>query len=394
MRLKRLTEITSGLGASVMVGMGGAISPLILTNSQGIIETRPPVIDQVVDPAHSATLQPDQEVAELQEQREDLAENPLCRLASETIENPPAASQLHDDATTADTAQIPPKFPGALAGLSDKVLQAADTQDIEQAPPPVAIVPIPTEDANKFVQVTPTAEDKVQLVSYTKSAAKATDNKDYQLWVQGQLVATVRTQAKADFLAQRIESLINNSAFDPEAIAPTLNEDDKPAISVGERVLFVIDESATREDVINHELLAIKWANNLRLALNVDALDLVAAQEKMYQIEPTGQSLEGLASWYGPYFHGRLTANGETYDQFAMTAAHPSMPLGTFLKVTNLNNDKSVIIRLNDRGPYIPPRSLDLSLGAARCLNGVQSGVIPYKATIMQQRPTLDTEEI
>ncbi|NJN76437.1 MAG: septal ring lytic transglycosylase RlpA family protein [Synechococcaceae cyanobacterium RL_1_2] len=93
---------------------------------------------------------------------------------------------------------------------------------------------------------------------------------------------------------------------------------------------------------------------------------------------------DGLASWYGPYFHGRLTANGEIYNQFGLTAAHPSLALNTYLKITNLNNNKSVILRVNDRGPYIPPRTLDLSLGSARCLGSVETGVIPYQATIME----------
>ena len=67
------------------------------------------------------------------------------------------------------------------------------------------------------------------------------------------------------------------------------------------------------------------------------------------------------ASWYGPRFHGRLTANGETYDQMAYTAAHKSLPFGTLLKLTNEKINKSVIVRINDRGPYIPGRKLDLS---------------------------------
>ena len=81
------------------------------------------------------------------------------------------------------------------------------------------------------------------------------------------------------------------------------------------------------------------------------------------------------ASWYGPKFHGKLTANGEIYDQMALTAAHKSLSFGTLLKVTNPRNGRSVIVRINDRGPYIQGRDLDLSKGAAIELGMLRKGV-------------------
>jgi len=85
------------------------------------------------------------------------------------------------------------------------------------------------------------------------------------------------------------------------------------------------------------------------------------------------------ASWYGPRFHGKLTANGEIYDQTALTAAHKSLRFGTLLKVTNPRSKKSVIVRINDRGPYIPGRQLDLSKAAAEQLDVIGSGVKKLK---------------
>jgi len=81
------------------------------------------------------------------------------------------------------------------------------------------------------------------------------------------------------------------------------------------------------------------------------------------------------ASWYGPRFHGRLTANGEVYDQSAYTAAHKSLKFGTLLRVTDTRTNKSLIVRINDRGPYIPGRQLDLSKAAAEELGVISSGV-------------------
>ena len=85
------------------------------------------------------------------------------------------------------------------------------------------------------------------------------------------------------------------------------------------------------------------------------------------------------ASWYGPGFHGRLTANGEIYDQMSFTAAHKSLKFGTLLKITNPRNNKSVVIRINDRGPYITGRDLDLSKAAALELGMVKRGVAKIK---------------
>ncbi|CAO4196657.1 septal ring lytic transglycosylase RlpA family protein [Methylorubrum extorquens] len=75
-----------------------------------------------------------------------------------------------------------------------------------------------------------------------------------------------------------------------------------------------------------------------------------------------------IASWYGPGFHGRLTANGERFDQNALTAAHRSLRFGTRVRVTNAATDRSVVVRINDRGPFIAGSSIDLARGAARVI--------------------------
>ena len=77
---------------------------------------------------------------------------------------------------------------------------------------------------------------------------------------------------------------------------------------------------------------------------------------------------EGIASWYGPDFHGRLTANGEVFDMHGISAAHPTMPIPSYARVTNLDNGRSIIVRVNDRGPYARNRLIDVSIGAANAL--------------------------
>src|SRR5215471_6415173 len=91
----------------------------------------------------------------------------------------------------------------------------------------------------------------------------------------------------------------------------------------------------------------------------------------------------GNASWYGKQFHGRTTSSGEDFDMFALTAAHRQLPLGTYVKVTDLRNGKSVIVRINDRGPFIKGRIMDLSYGAARMLD-FHAGVEKVRLDVLE----------
>lgn len=91
----------------------------------------------------------------------------------------------------------------------------------------------------------------------------------------------------------------------------------------------------------------------------------------------------GVASWYGPGFHGRLTANGERYDMYALTAAHRTLQLPSVVRVENLRNGKAVIVRVNDRGPYIDGRVIDLSQKAAEALDMQDQGLAEVKVTVL-----------
>jgi rare lipoprotein A len=97
---------------------------------------------------------------------------------------------------------------------------------------------------------------------------------------------------------------------------------------------------------------------------------------KRYHLMPesTGYVERGIASWYGRKFHGRKTSNGETYDMYAMTAAHKTLPIPSYLQVTNLDNGQSVVVRVNDRGPFHGNRIVDLSYAAASKLGFAQNG--------------------
>ena len=99
---------------------------------------------------------------------------------------------------------------------------------------------------------------------------------------------------------------------------------------------------------------------------------------------PTFRTETGVASYYGGRFHGRRTANGERYDQWKYTAAHKSYPFGTLVRATNLENGKSVIVRINDRGPYVRGRIIDLSVRAAETVDLLDPGVTKVKLEILK----------
>lgn len=99
---------------------------------------------------------------------------------------------------------------------------------------------------------------------------------------------------------------------------------------------------------------------------------------------PADRPEVGLASWYGQFHHGRPTASGEIFDMAQLTAAHRTLPFGTRLRVTNLQNGRFVGVRVNDRGPYVAGRILDLSRGAARMLDMVERGVVSVRLDVVE----------
>ncbi len=96
-----------------------------------------------------------------------------------------------------------------------------------------------------------------------------------------------------------------------------------------------------------------------------------------------GDKFYGNASWYGPNFHGKLTSNGERYNMWAMTAAHKTLPMNTIVKVTNRRNGKSVVVRINDRGPFVATRIIDLSKSAASKIGMIGTGTAPVKLEVL-----------
>ncbi len=103
------------------------------------------------------------------------------------------------------------------------------------------------------------------------------------------------------------------------------------------------------------------------------------------EIDTQGSVFYGKASYYGNEFHGRKTANGEIYDKNKISAAHKSLPFGTMVKVRNLSNNREIVVRINDRGPFVSGRVIDLSYAAAKELDMLRDGVIDVEITIISK---------
>jgi rare lipoprotein A len=166
----------------------------------------------------------------------------------------------------------------------------------------------------------------------------------------------------------------------------------------GELVSLGTSNTIFPETTQNPEQDALLATNRLRRLMG-NAAPLSQVQGKPKAVAATDadaadpsqvrQTIKGWASWYGPGFDGNLSASGEVFRQSAMTAAHKSLPFGTRVRVTNLDTGRSVIVRINDRGPYVGDRIIDLSAGAARVIGLEASGVAPIRLEILEKNSTI-----
>ena len=193
---------------------------------------------------------------------------------------------------------------------------------------------------------------------------------------------------RATAIAAQINQLHRNS-IDANSIRAIWDESkQRYLIKVGEDTLTAIDPDTILADTThNAEQDALQVANRLRRLLgNAKPLTEVEGaprQATQVSLGPIQLTVSGYASWYGPGFNGNMSASGEVFNENALTAAHPSLPFGTQVRVTNMDNGLSVLVRINDRGPYAGDRLIDLSAGAAEVIGLTLSGVAPVKLNVI-----------
>ncbi len=155
---------------------------------------------------------------------------------------------------------------------------------------------------------------------------------------------------------------------------------DAPLVTLGDAVQL---PDATENDAEN----ALQVTNRLRRLLgdsDAEPVTEVLGRPAPQRVAAVRSSYSGMASWYGPGFHGRRSASGEAFNQYAMTAAHRTLPFGTRVRVTNLSNGQQVVVRINDRGPFSHGRIIDLSAGAAGAIGLRAAGVGPVQIEVLR----------
>ncbi len=200
--------------------------------------------------------------------------------------------------------------------------------------------------------------------------------------------------AKATAIAAKLNQL-QRDGIDAKQITVRWNETksgDRFVIEANKQTIIAVDpETILPNSTRDPEQDALQVANRLRRLLgNADPLRSVSNRPKRASQEialgPIRFRASGMASWYGPGFDGNMSASGERFDQNALTAAHRTLPFGTIVQVTNLDNGRTVSVRITDRGPYAGDRLIDLSAGAARVLGLIQSGVAPVRLEVRDPR--------
>ncbi|MFM7448517.1 MAG: septal ring lytic transglycosylase RlpA family protein [Leptolyngbyaceae cyanobacterium] len=201
---------------------------------------------------------------------------------------------------------------------------------------------------------------------------------------------------QASEVATRINQL-NQAGLDGSRIlvkwdSQSPKNGDRYLITVENQVLVTVTQNVRLPDTTrNLAEDALQAANRLRRTLgNANPLSEVSGmpqpKQQVIAIGPIRLRLNGWASWYGPGLHGNPSASGEPFNQHDLTAAHRTLPFGTRVQVTNLDNGRTVVVRINDRGPFHGNRIIDISTAAARILGLVQSGVAPVRLDVVDDR--------
>ncbi|MFG6103768.1 septal ring lytic transglycosylase RlpA family protein [Leptothoe sp. EHU-05/26/07-4] len=202
-------------------------------------------------------------------------------------------------------------------------------------------------------------------------------------WVPLEEAATNRVIADATQMAAQLEQLSDrNTDFTAHWDDGTymVKAGDSPLLTLGETVQL---SDATENDAEN----VLQITNRLRRLIGdgaTEPITEVIGRPEPQQVAAIRSSYSGMASWYGPGFHGRMSASGESFNQYAMTAAHRTLPFGTQVRVTNLNNGQQVVVRINDRGPFSRGRIIDLSAGAASAIGLQAAGVGPVQVEVLR----------
>ena len=223
---------------------------------------------------------------------------------------------------------------------------------------------------------------------------KAPNNKGYVVYVDNKQtvwfikdLSSITAKQRAEIVAEKLNAIIQSGA-DPLTIKPVKSGNYTYLQAGDEKIVTVDDVNAKAFGVSVHEL-SYSWANNTRIALGATPLrkdyEDISRGFSDKQNRYLGHKSVGMASWYGAQFHGKRSSDGSRFNKEEYTAAHRTYPFGTLVKVTNLKNSKSCVVKITDRGPYAHGRIIDLSKKAAEDLGMLGSGVVKVKTEVVGQ---------
>lgn len=233
-----------------------------------------------------------------------------------------------------------------------------------------------------------TSQNSSQETIKPASSATVSEVAD-PVWRATAIAAKLNQMSRDNVDANKIEVRWAGSSTNPANAAS-----DHYIIEANGEELVAIDEQTILPDTTKDPAQdALQATNRLRRLLGkAPPLEKIAGKPEpeppAISFRSLQQTLKGWASWYGPGFDGQASASGETFNQEALTAAHRDLPFGTLVQVTNLDNGQSVVVRINDRGPFIPDRIIDLSAGAAKALGMMNSGVAPVQLDVLDLQQT------
>lgn len=187
---------------------------------------------------------------------------------------------------------------------------------------------------------------------------------------------------RATTVAAKLNQM-SHEGFDPKTIQAAWDAKQKQyVVRTGSKQLVALAQTTPPGKSGDPAADALQITNLLRRQFGAPALKTIPGKPKLVLVIRRAGP-KGVASWYGPGFHGRQTASGERFNQFALTAAHRSLPFGTQVRVTNIRSGRSVVVRINDRGPHIRGRIIDLSKKAAQVLGVFSQGSAPVQLDVL-----------
>lgn len=186
---------------------------------------------------------------------------------------------------------------------------------------------------------------------------------------------------KTKKIAQNLNKLLYDKKLRADKIMPAIRNN-KYVITLNSDVIMTVDKDLAKAQNTSESDLTLKLTNNLRVALGGKPLNYLSYRPTRSLNSYSSQNSQfGYASWYGPGFQGRHTSNGDVFDMNKYTAAHRTLPLGSSILVTNLDTGRSVMVKVNDRGPFADThkRVIDLSYAAFKKIASISSGVARIK---------------